>query len=552
MKRKLYLLVAFSISSLCAWSQSVTIDKITYSLYDRDGVTEAQVSGSDEDITEVNIRTTVVIDGVEYKVTNIGRGAFDNQRKITSIDVPEGILRIEEHSMTTPYLKNVTIPASVTFIERYWDAFGQGIETISVAEGNPVYDSRDNCNGIMLTQENEAYNIFKNTIIPSSIHTLGNFSVKYNFDSFVIPEHITKLSGPVFCNREINYVFFPKTVIDCSELSLWCCNIKRLEVDKDNPYYYSEDNCLIEKATEKLIAIGNNFSGVIPINVKDFAPHDIIWSYGKPITMLSEYPFKLVPGVGNFDNCDLIVPTGSIPRYLYQGWCNINFKSISDGISKYMLRAEGTNAWGAGFNSEKSVVSKVGEEIELSITIHTWDYPPIGFQFDLYLPDGISLVHDEYGEPFIRLSTEHTTSAKHSLDYAQRSDGSWRIICTSKQWDSFSGTDGEVCTIRVKVDENLDYGSYPIGLRNRTVTCDDGQHKTDDYIGYINVMPEPEVVKTHDINDDNEVNTQDVMQILKYIRTGAQGGKQVLEDVNDDGKVDTQDVLLIYKYMKEH
>ena len=88
------------------------------------------------------------------------------------------------------------------------------------------------------------------------------------------------------------------------------------------------------------------------------------------------------------------------------------------------------------------------------------------FQFDMYLPGGVSLVTDGYGKPGgVALSTGRTTAS--GADYfgcALQGDGALRVLCT--RGSTFSGTDGAVATVTVDVDGNLEPGDYPLVLEN--------------------------------------------------------------------------------------
>ena len=95
-----------------------------------------------------------------------------------------------------------------------------------------------------------------------------------------------------------------------------------------------------------------------------------------------------------------------------------------------------------------------------------------GFQFDVVLPEGMSFVNDGFYEA--ALSTQRTTANRTNFfDSALQSDGSLRILCNTSASNSgaghlycFSGTSGEVCTIKVKIDKNIEIGEHSIVLKN--------------------------------------------------------------------------------------
>ncbi len=120
------------------------------------------------------------------------------------------------------------------------------------------------------------------------------------------------------------------------------------------------------------------------------------------------------------------------------------------------------------------VEAKPGDIVTLSIKMTNTEADKYcGFQFDVVLPEGISFVKDD-GFYEVALSTERTTANKTNFfDSALQGDGSLRILCNTSVNNSnvghlycFSGTSGEICTIKVKIDETLVTGEYSVKLQN--------------------------------------------------------------------------------------
>lgn len=112
------------------------------------------------------------------------------------------------------------------------------------------------------------------------------------------------------------------------------------------------------------------------------------------------------------------------------------------------------------------VAASAGEDVTLSVQMKN-SMAFRGFQFDLYLPDGLSFAMDEDDFPLADLSTARTTVNK--TDYfsaAIQKDGALRVLCNSTTGYSFSGSEGEVATIVVKVAETMPVGAYRLRLNN--------------------------------------------------------------------------------------
>ncbi|MCI6861675.1 MAG: Ig-like domain-containing protein, partial [Prevotella sp.] len=120
------------------------------------------------------------------------------------------------------------------------------------------------------------------------------------------------------------------------------------------------------------------------------------------------------------------------------------------------------------------VTALAGDIITLSVQMTNTEADKYcGFQFDVVLPEGVSFVQND-GFYEAELSTQRTTARKTNFfDSVLLSDGSLRILCNTSASNSevghlycFSGTSGEVCTIKVKVDENIKAGKHSIVLKN--------------------------------------------------------------------------------------
>ena len=89
------------------------------------------------------------------------------------------------------------IPVSVEKIDK-WESLEYS--SIIVAEGNPVYDSRNNCNAIIETATNKLVYGCKNTVIPSSVTSIGSsaFSGCSGLTSISIPSSVTSIGSGAF------------------------------------------------------------------------------------------------------------------------------------------------------------------------------------------------------------------------------------------------------------------------------------------------------------------------------------------------------------------
>ena len=186
-----------------------------------------------------------------------------------------------------------------------------------------------------------------------------------------------------------------------------------------------------------------------------------------------------------------------------------------------------------------SAYTGVNVETAVSLTIGYDDYT--GYQFDIMLPEGISLVKTKSGY-------KYTLSSRFSGDGVscainKRDDGSYRVICYSTNHTTISGTEGVLITFPVVADDAVAPGTYTCHVRNFTLN-DIGNNSVyaPDAAFSFTVLAAP----TGDVNHDGAVDISDVLATVDYIL-----GKNPVNysksegDINNDGEINISDVLCI-------
>ena len=147
--------------------------------------------------------------------------------------------------------KNVFVPESVTSISLSFD-YGH-YDSIKVDSKNKIFDSRENCNGIIQKSGHKLVASSRKTVVPASV-----LSVECNFFSlkcskFVIPEGVKNIEID-FYNSHIGELVLPSTLETCS-IGAYHSSFKSIVVDPRNLYYDSRDNCnaLIDSKTSTLL-----------------------------------------------------------------------------------------------------------------------------------------------------------------------------------------------------------------------------------------------------------------------------------------------------------
>ena len=138
-----------------------------------------------------------------YDETKVGNNAplFNGITTLTSASIPNSVTTIGNaafHSCTGHI--SITIPNSVTSISQAIFNNCIGLTTIKVDSGNTVYDSRNNCNAIIETATNTLIAGCKNTVIPNSVTTIGDyaFNLCTGLTSIIIPNFVTTIRQYAF------------------------------------------------------------------------------------------------------------------------------------------------------------------------------------------------------------------------------------------------------------------------------------------------------------------------------------------------------------------
>ncbi len=160
-------------------------------------------------------------------VTEIGKQAFKGCTGMTSIVIPDSVTEIGSSAFSgCTGLTSIVIGNSVTEIGDNAFMGCTGLTSIIVSEGNGKYDSRDNCNAIIETEENTLIAGCKSTVIPDSVTKIGNYAFRgcTGLTSTVIPDSVTEIGDCAFydCTGLTNVVI-PDSVTKIGDNAFMGC-----------------------------------------------------------------------------------------------------------------------------------------------------------------------------------------------------------------------------------------------------------------------------------------------------------------------------------------
>ena len=286
---------------------SELIDGIQYNLNNSNYT--AHVTGWSYQDSNITIPETIQYDGNSYivtsldtgafmfsvnlvsvslpcSVTHIGSLAFAHCTSLTSIELPEGLESIGRHAFEgCSNLSYIKIPKSLIkmgdedtsphYTYNQWGEVGGAdyynglfpecpkLSTIIVEGGNPRYDSRDNCNAIIVTATNTLVCGGNNTTIPNSVTNIGIHAFSYcDIENITLPNSLKVIESYAFyCCGRLNSITISNGVTSIGEYAFYyCTQLSSIEIP-DNVTEIGE-SAFCECSNLTSVTIGNGITQI--------------------------------------------------------------------------------------------------------------------------------------------------------------------------------------------------------------------------------------------------------------------------------------------------
>lgn len=226
----------------------------SYTLRDNNRVTITKYLGKTDNLTELEIPNTLIINDKEYRVDKIegyqstaianfegkviisqgiceiGRAAFNGANKITDIEIPDSVTMIGDYAFQAcTGLTSITIPGSVKKI-------GSDYKNV-------------NCQSF-----NRCVNL-ENVILEEGIEEIGGyvFGSCRNVKKWELPKSLKKIGTATFSGSIVEKFNIPENVESIGSTFLSSSNLIEITVDSNNKYFESVDGVLFDKNVTQLV-----------------------------------------------------------------------------------------------------------------------------------------------------------------------------------------------------------------------------------------------------------------------------------------------------------
>ena len=373
-------------------------------------------------------------------------------------------------------LTSIIIPAGVTSIDGSSFANCSSLEQIVVNPNNTVYDSRSNCNAIIETETNTLVSGCWTTVIPDGVTTIGGSSFwgRWGMQAMAIPESVTSIGSSAFAFCPVlNNIVLPSQLSSIGQQAFYeCGNLTSVTVKNPEPVVIDE-NTFSNRANA---ALHVPYGSKAAYKVADY------WKEFKEIIEMSVNGDLNGDGVVN--GIDLVAQTNLIMTDQYDVAADLNNDGVVNGLdyvimvnlimsftSAPSMQAPVSNrvASIAGLSIEGFDI-KAGETKEMYINLSNPDTELTLLQFDMYLPEGLSIATED-GDYAIDIAGR-TTWKRHSL-MAKDANGVTRFLLASNTNALIDGDNGNVISIKLTASDDFTGGD--IKLENQLLVSPDAE-----------------------------------------------------------------------------
>ncbi|MBR1493420.1 MAG: leucine-rich repeat protein [Bacteroidaceae bacterium] len=432
---------------------------------------------------------------ISNDVTSVAKGAFQGCTGLKDVTIGSSVTSLGQYAFRNcTGMQNLVIGNSVNNIGSQTFENCGNLRSIVVVKGNSKYDSRDNCNALIVTATNALLLGCRNTVIPEGIKSIGSYAFRNG--------------------RGLSYLNIPNSVTTFDYNPFYDSDLKEVEIHCS----INTSSLFWERTNLQTIVLGEEVKSIESSTFYGCANMQTVISY-------IQEPFAFGSSAFDFDNvyntCKLIVPAGTRDAYIAKGWTESVFKG---GVVE------------ADPNSFVVADQTVNRGATVTIPIELNNVTPVtAFQFEVNLPEGITWSRCTLTDR----KDDHIISAK------KQATGNYMVTAISLSDESFSGTSGAIAKLELKVDGQQIAGLYRLNIKNIGLTAEDGSelHPLD----VSNTLAINDFTLGDTNGDGNVTITDAVMVVSHVLGNDPEGFVSNAADMNDSGDITITDAVAIIK-----
>lgn len=192
------------------------------------------------------------------------------------------------------------------------------------------------------------------------------------------------------------------------------------------------------------------------------------------------------------------------------------------------------------------VTIRKGGTMKVGIALENPSLQYVAFQFDLKLPEGISIANNEEGELDCSLNEERINN--HGLTVEDKGSGVFRLLAFSFPVNEFSGTDGALVYVTLEADKEANLGDVVGEIKSQVFTGTDNiEYKWED-VSFVISVDRP----LGDANSDGNLSEADRNYIIRHIMGDTPDDfDEEAANLNGDEKIDVADIVKLNDLLKE-